>query len=444
MIEQIEKEVLGVLLNEPKEIVNAIKLKVTSNSFTIANHRHLFETMLFFQGKGEVMDVYNLSKGLSKRTKQSVNDCSTFIAKLLTEHKYRPQYLDLFLTIKEQELRLKIRDGANDILNKSQSLPDVLELAADLNNFTNEVNETTPRKSQASIYDIMKEAAKEVTELTQPNKGIDIGVSEITRKAGKFRKGNLIIVAGRPGMGKTAFALKSFLNGKPTLFFTMEMTNVDLINRLTVMESTLTMDDVFTSGIKATEKDKWREYITTQEIIAQKPLHIHQQGGISITELRGIAKSTEGIEFIIIDYLQLMKGHKGVSYGVDRTREINDITSSLKQLALDLNIPIMLLSQLNRSVESRADKRPQLSDLKQSGSIEEDADKVFFLYRPSYYGADDDQYLCEVITAKNRSGDVGTSQCHFDGYNMYFGDRPQDFTQTFDVGDINQQFEQFG
>ncbi|MBQ2467457.1 MAG: replicative DNA helicase, partial [Lachnospiraceae bacterium] len=243
--------------------------------------------------------------------------------------------------------------------------------------------------------------------------GIPTGFTDLDYKMAGLQPSDLILLAARPSMGKTAFVLNiaqhvAFHENKCTAIFSLEMSKEQLVNRLFSLESRVDAQKLRTGNLQDFE---WQELVEGANIIAGSPLIIDDTPGISISEMRSKCrkfKQEQGLDLIIIDYLQLMSG-SGKS--VSRQQEVSDISRALKGLARELNVPVIALSQLNRGVEQRDDKRPMMSDLRDSGAIEQDADVVMFIYRDDYYNKDTDRKnISEIIIAKQRNGPVGTTE----------------------------------
>lgn len=245
--------------------------------------------------------------------------------------------------------------------------------------------------------------------------GIPTGFTDLDYKTSGLQNSDFILIAARPSMGKTAFVLNiaqymAFKKDKAVAIFSLEMSREQLMNRLLSMESKVDSQHLRTGNLK---DDEWSKLIESAGMIGESRLMIDDTPGISIGEMRSKCrkyKLEHGLDIIIIDYLQLMSG-SGKSSSESRQQEISDISRSLKALARELNVPVVALSQLSRAVEQRTDHRPMLSDLRESGAIEQDADVVMFLYREGYYNRDlseAEQRVAEVIIAKQRNGPIGT------------------------------------
>ena len=243
--------------------------------------------------------------------------------------------------------------------------------------------------------------------------GIPTGFIDLDYKLSGLQPSDFILIAARPSMGKTAFVLNiaqymAFKKNKAVAIFSLEMSKEQLVNRLFSLESQVDAQSLRTGNMKDSD---WEKLIEGAGIIGQSKLIIDDTPGISISELRSKCrkyKLEHGLDIIIIDYLQLMTGSVGKS-SESRQQEVSDISRQLKGLARELNVPVVSLSQLSRAVESRPDKRPMLSDLRESGAIEQDADVVMFIYRDEYYNKDSEfKKQAEIIIAKQRNGPVGT------------------------------------
>ena len=237
--------------------------------------------------------------------------------------------------------------------------------------------------------------------------GIPTGFIDLDYKLSGFQPSDFILIAARPSMGKTAFVLNiaqymAFKKNKAVAIFSLEMSKEQLVNRLFSLESQVDAQSLRTGNMKDSD---WEKLIEGAGVIGQSKLIIDDTPGISISELRSKCrkyKLEHGLDIIIIDYLQLMTGSVGKS-SESRQQEVSDISRQLKGLARELNVPVVSLSQLSRAVESRPDKRPMLSDLRESGAIEQDADVVMFIYRDEYYNKDSEfKKQAEIIIAKQR------------------------------------------
>lgn len=241
--------------------------------------------------------------------------------------------------------------------------------------------------------------------------GISTGFYDLDYKTSGLQPSDLILIAARPSMGKTAFVLNlaqyiAVRNKVPTAIFSLEMSKDQLVNRILSMESKVDSQSMRTGNLSGAD---WEKLVESAGIISEAPLMIDDTPGISIADLRSKCrkfKLEQGLGLVIIDYLQLMSGGR---HSESRQQEISEISRSLKALAREINAPVIALSQLSRACETRPDHRPMLSDLRESGAIEQDADVVMFIYRDDYYNKDTDKKgISEIIIAKQRNGPIGT------------------------------------
>ena len=285
------------------------------------------------------------------------------------------------------------------------------------------VAERPGTQSFVKINDIIPETLKSIEEIAQTKKsysGVPTGFPDLDRRIGGFRAGQLIVIAARPAMGKTSFALNIAFNAamyhdKKVGIFTMEMEGQELLMRLISSASEVSMDSML-KGYGINEK-KILRITQVAEALSEKDIYIDDNGANTILDIRAktrrLQSKLKGLDMIIIDYMQLMSVKRNRE---NRQQEISEISRSLKILAKELSLPVIALSQLNRGVESRDDKRPKLSDLRESGAIEQDADLVMFIYRDIVYNEDSEmKNVAEIIIGKNRHGALGKTELMFQG-----------------------------
>ncbi len=299
---------------------------------------------------------------------------------------------------------------------------DVKEFVDEAEKKVFEVAKAQKKAPYEHIKDVVIRTFEQVTAAAERKEritGMPTGFAKLDKMTAGLKGGELIIVAGRPGMGKTAFALNVALNGcaerkEPVVVFSLEMAKEELARRLLCSEARVDGGRMRTGMLT---RDDWTKLTSTAGTLTNLQLFIDDTPALSITELRGKArrlKSEHGIGLVVVDYLQLMRAGSKVE---SREKEISEISRSLKALAKELEIPVMALSQLNRGVETRSgkDKRPQLADLRESGAIEQDADVILFIYREEFYNREDPELrgLAEIIIGKQRAGPVGSVKCRF-------------------------------
>ena len=268
-----------------------------------------------------------------------------------------------------------------------------------------------------------------LTELSQSDSaipGLSTGLHDLDRKINGLNKSDLFLIAARPAMGKSAFALNIGLNvakkyNKTVALFSLEMSREQLAMRLLANESFVELQKLATGKLS---EDEWSKLCMASAALSQTDIRIDDNPSITVAEMNAKCRRVENLGLVIIDYLQLMNGSGYGKGGDNRVTVVSEISRSLKIMAKELNVPVICLSQLSRGPESRTDKRPMLSDLRESGAIEQDADEVIFLYRDEYYNENtEDKGVAECIVAKNRHGEVGTVKLQWVGQYQTFTDR---------------------
>ena len=272
------------------------------------------------------------------------------------------------------------------------------------------------------VYDRLNELAQ--SDSASP--GLSTGLRDLDAKINGLNKGNLLLVAARPAMGKTSFALNMALNvakkyKKTVAFFSLEMSREELAMRLLSSESFVDSQKMATG--KLTEEE-WVKIGMASSALSQTDIRVDDNGGITVAEMNAKLRRLDNLGLVVIDYLQLMQGSGYSKSNENRVQVVSDISRSLKVMAKELNVPVICLSQLNRAAEGRSDKRPVLSDLRESGSIEQDADSVMMLYRDDYYNPNtEEKNIAECIVAKNRHGEIGTVKLQWLPQYTTFADR---------------------
>ncbi len=272
------------------------------------------------------------------------------------------------------------------------------------------------------VYDHLNE----LSQLDSAFPGLSTGLRDVDHKINGLNKGNLLLVAARPAMGKTSFALNICLNvakkyNKTVAFFSLEMSREELAMRLLSSESFVDSKKIATG--KLTEEE-WTKLGMASAALSQTDIHVDDNSAITVAEMNAKCRRLDNLGLVIIDYLQLMQGSGNGKPSDNRVTVVSDISRTLKVMAKELNVPVICLSQLNRAAEGRSDKRPMLSDLRESGAIEQDADCVMMLYRDEYYNPDtEDKNIAECIVAKNRHGEIGPVKLQWLPQYTTFADR---------------------
>lgn len=420
---EAEQALLGGVLVDPDALTRVVDT-VRSEHFYRPSHRLLFETIAKLFEKGEPIDLISVSETLkSNKLLESIggraylNDLA--LAVITTEN--LPYYAQV---IKEKALLRQLIKAGTDVVYVAYEEPNA-ELAID------KAQQAVFAVAQHGISDSLTAIEKilpvtfEQIEERNANKGTLMGLAsgfyDLDNYLSGFQKSDLIILAARPSMGKTAFCLNIVTNAalkekKPVLFFSLEMSKEQLVQRMLCAEAEVDAQRIRTGELNGADFEK---IAAAMGRLGDSPIFIDDTPSIGVMEMRAKARKLmmerggEPIGLIVIDYLQLMEG-RGGGGGENRQNEIAAISRGLKGLARELKCPVVALSQLSRAVESRPDKKPMLSDLRESGSIEQDADVVMFIYRDEYYNPDTDRPgIADIIIAKQRNGPVGNIQLIF-------------------------------
>jgi len=425
---ELEQAVLGAIMLEKDALlkVNDILRPVV---FYDDRHGKIYEAVLTLAERSEPIDILTVTEELRRLNYLHTVGGAYYVTEL-TARVASAANIEFHARIIAQKYiaREMIKASGEIMRDAYQDQKDVFEQldAAEQKFF--ELSELNFKKNYAPISSLMVEVLEQIEDLrNRPDAylGVGSGFLALDRMTQGFHKSELTIVAARPSMGKTAFVLSIARNmavqfKKPVVIFSLEMPANALTQRLIAAEAEIDAQKLRTGKLDAHELQLLHKKTT---VLANAPIIIDDTAALSIDELRSKCrrlKVERHIECVIIDYLQLMHVNTENNKGMNREQEIAKISRSLKTLAKDLDIPIIALSQLSRGVESRPDKRPQLSDLRESGSIEQDADVVMFLYRPEYYGLDTDpesglsnKNVAEVIIGKQRNGPVGRVRLKF-------------------------------
>lgn len=422
---EVEVTILGAMLLDERAVPKAIEV-LRSECFFDKRNRIIFEAMTSLYAANEPIDSVSLYEELKKEGKTEEIGGAVYLSKL-TQDISSAANIDYHarVILEKWILRQLISTSMEIASSAYQGNEDVFDLldAAEARLF--QISEQGIKETFKSMDKAVKEALELIEAIHSKNIStfsVPSGFFALDDMLGGFQKSDLIIVAARPSMGKTAFAMSAARNTAiehniPVAIFSLEMSTIQLATRLISAEARINAHLVRTGKFKA--EDGARISRTVNKL-RKAPIYIDDTPAISVLELRAKArrlKNEKNIGLIVIDYLQLLSSPAHME---SREREISTISRSLKALAKELNIPVVALSQLNRAVESRTDKKPMLSDLRESGSIEQDADVVLFLYRPEVYGitqfasnGESTEGLAEIIIGKQRNGPVGDVQLRF-------------------------------
>lgn len=413
---EAEQSVVGAMLMDKDAILTAAEI-VSGQDFYQTAYGVIFDSMVELFNEGKPVDLVTLQERLKEKDVPPEIASLEFVRDLVSAVPTSANVKYYAQIVADKSMLRKLIKLNDEISNTcyagKESLEAILETTEksmfQLLQQRNTGEYVPIRQVVLNALDRIEKASKSKGTVT----GIPTGFIDLDYKLSGLQPSDLILVAARPSMGKTAFVLNiaqyvAFKKDRATVIFSLEMSKEQLVNRLFSLESQVDAQALRTGNMKDSD---WEKLIEGAGIIGESKLIIDDTPGISVSELRSKCrkyKLEHGLDLIIIDYLQLMTGSVG-KRSESRQQEISEISRSLKGLARELNVPVIALSQLSRAVESRPDKRPMLSDLRESGAIEQDADVVMFIYRDEYYNKDSEyKKQAEIIIAKQRNGPVGT------------------------------------
>ena len=413
---EAEQSVVGAMLMDRDAITTSSEI-ISGNDFYQSAYGVIFDSMVELYNEGKPVDLITLQERLREKdvpeeiaSLEFVRDLMTMVTTSANVKYYAQIVADK--SVMRRLIRLN-EEIANTCYAGKEPLETVLEKTE------KSMFELLQKRNTGEFVPIKQVVLNALERIEKASKskgtvtGIPTGFIDLDYKLSGLQPSDLVLVAARPSMGKTAFVLNiaqyiAFKKERGVAIFSLEMSKEQLVNRLFSLESQVDAQALRTGNMKDSD---WEKLIEGAGIIGRSRLIIDDTPGISISELRSKCrkyKLEHELDVVIIDYLQLMTGSVGKSQE-SRQQEISEISRSLKGLARELNVPVVALSQLSRAVESRPDKRPMLSDLRESGAIEQDADVVMFIYRDEYYNKDSEfKKQAEIIIAKQRNGPVGT------------------------------------
>ncbi|MDO5556759.1 MAG: replicative DNA helicase [Clostridia bacterium] len=414
---EAEQAVLGSMLTDKDAVISAIG-KIEPDDFYREDNKNIYIAIMNLYNRAEPIDIITLKAELVSLGKFESVGGLEYLVQLQDRVPTTTNVLRYIKIVEEKSVVRNLIKTSNELISlgydETQSIEDTLE-NAEKKIFN--IMQGRNQQGYSPIKDILVESFVELEALYNQKKtitGVSTGFIDLDNKTSGFHESELILVAARPSMGKTAFALNIATNAAlkeqvPILIFSLEMSKSQMVNRIWSSESMVDSNKIRTGRV---EDEDWIKLTNASgELSEVNNIYIDDTPGITINEIRAKSrklKLEKNIGMIIIDYLQLVQGSSRRVMG-NREQEIAEISRSLKILAKELSIPVVALAQLSRAPEQRPDHRPMLSDLRESGSIEQDADVVMFLYRDDYYDKDSEKKnIAEVIMAKNRSGSIGT------------------------------------
>lgn len=425
---EAEMALLGSILVD-REMMGTIGEIVRAEDFYAHVHETIYKALEDLFSRGEPLDKITVSEELRRRDLLEKAGGLSYLSALMDTVQSAASAKYYAKIVREKAILRGLIHAGTQITQVGYEAEEDVDGALDTcEQLVFKINERQTGTGFAPVKDMLKNAFESLSERFH-NKGSRTGITsgfhDIDEMTTGFQPGNFVIVAARPGMGKTSFALNMAVavareiagEGKtdPVAFFSLEMSNNELIERLVAAESAVSMHDMRSGRIAGTQ---WDAIGRAMGHLNELPIYLDDTGGITVTEIRSRArrlKATHGLSAIFIDYLQLLRPG-ALARNANRNEELSDICRTLKVTAKDLQVPIIALAQLNRGVETRNEKRPMLADLRDSGSLEQESDIVAFLYRDGYYNKESpDPELTEFIIAKHRSGPTGDVRLRFQG-----------------------------
>jgi replicative DNA helicase len=418
---EAEQSVLGGILLENTAINPVLEIMAGSDFYSDA-HRKIFAAILELSERNQPADIITLSNHLRDKKQLDAVGGALYLSKLVDDVPSAANISHYARIVKEKSVLRNLIATATDILNRTYGAgSDVDSVLDEAEHAIFEISQNKIRPSFYPLKDIIKDSFRTIERLYERKElitGVPTGFTKLDEMTSGLQRSDLVIIAGRPSMGKTAFALNiaqfcSVEEGVPVAVFSLEMAKEQLAMRMLSSEARVDSQKIRKGFLGESD---WPKLTTAAGRLSEAQLFIDDTPSISVLEMKAKSrrlKAEHGLGLIILDYLQLMKGS---AYADTREQEISEISRSLKGLAKELNVPVVALSQLNRKVEDRTSRRPQMADLRESGAIEQDADVILFLYRDEVYNKSEDnpeKGFAEVIIGKQRNGPVGTIKLVF-------------------------------
>lgn len=425
---EAEQSILGALLID-RNALSEVSGRLRADAFYLEKHKEIYEAIMALYEESQPVDIVTVSDALAKRgTLEKVGDVD-YIAHL-SNSVLTTANVDNYVSIIEDKalLRNLITESSKIVDLGYQGTMEGTEVLSLAEKSIFDIAQGLNRTGLEAINSLLDKTFTKLEELCM-NKGdltgVPSGFIDLDRKTSGFQNSDLILVAARPAMGKTSFvlniAVNTALRGFPVAIFSLEMSRTQLVNRILALESMVELEKMRTGKL---DSEDWKKIGYSLGPLSRSPIYIDDNASTNTMEMMSKLrklKLEKGLGLVIIDYLQLMESRKKSD---NRQQEISEISRSLKIMAKELNVPIIALSQLSRAPEQRADHRPILSDMRESGAIEQDADMVMFLYRDDYYNEESEKRnIVEVIIAKHRNGSTGTIELAWLPEYTKFGNR---------------------
>ncbi|AWV90930.1 replicative DNA helicase [Bradymonas sediminis] len=433
--EDAERSLLGAILLDNR-VLDEILSRLSVEDFYREPHRHIFRAMADLHRRSEPVDVITLADHLAAENRLEAVGGPSFLARLsnaVPSAANAAQYGEIVR--RKSALRKFIATADTLVQDAYADVPDVTEFMDEVERQLFAITQSGVKKDYSSMREVIQSAFTQIESLYNKSEhitGVPSGFADLDEMTAGWQRSDLIIVAARPAMGKTSFTLNmaahaAISRGIPAVFFSLEMSNEQLAIRLLCSEARVDQSKLRRGNMNDQE---WAKLIKAAGSLSEAQIFLDDTPALPIMEFRSKCrrlKAEHDIGIIFIDYLQLMRGSGGPNGS--REQEISEISRNLKAVAKELNVPVIALAQLNRGVESRADKRPMMSDLRESGAIEQDADIITFIYRDEVYNPDtEEKGVAEIIIGKHRNGSIGSVKLRFFGPITRFENLAPDMT----------------
>lgn len=425
---EAEQSILGALLID-RNALSEVSGRLRTDAFYLEKHREIYDAIMSLYEESLPVDIITVSDELQRRGTLDKIGGVDYIAQL-SGSVLTTANISHYVSIIEDKalLRNLIKESGKIMDMCYQGTMEGTDVLSEAEKGIFDIAQGLNRTGLEPINSLLDKTFSKLEELSM-NKGdltgVPSGFIDLDRKTSGFQNSDLILVAARPAMGKTSFVLNIAVNAAlrkyPVAIFSLEMSRIQLVNRILSLEATVELEKMRTGKL---DSEDWKKIGYSLGPLAKAPIYIDDNAGTTTMEMMSKLrklKLEKGLGLVIIDYLQLMESRKKTE---NRQQEISEISRSLKIMAKELNVPVIALSQLSRAPEQRADHRPILSDMRESGAIEQDADMVMFLYRDDYYNEDSEKKnIVEVIIAKHRNGSTGTVELAWLPEYTRFGNR---------------------
>jgi replicative DNA helicase len=430
-----EQAVLGAIMQTGGKLLMEVQDIIDRNDFYRSDHRVIWDAIVQLDLEDSPADFVTVMERLHSNDLMESAGGDQYIAMLFKESIGSPNIRAYAKIVKERSVRRELIGASNTMRELADDTRPIDEVVSDAQSKVMEIGHDAAQSGPVLVKDMVPEWLDNLdkrfhTEQSIP--GLSTGFRNLDKKINGLQKQNLIVIAGRPSMGKTALAINianAVAEYKTVLAFSMEMSSMEIITRSVAQYSKVPLDRLMSGDL---DEEQWQKTGEGSSRVVHSHLHIDESPAMMMAQIRArtrrIKQKYPDLSLVIIDYLQLMSG----DHGIHRAQQIADITRGLKSLAKELDLPVIALSQLNRDVDKRDDKHPRLSDLRESGSIEQDADVILFVYRDVVYDEKTKwKKVAEIVIGKQRNGPTGTVLLYFFGEYTMFGQMDAESQQEF-------------